>query len=274
MPTLEQNLQSWNRTYDWSTEGEEWSAAWGGSESQWFGTIFPRIHAFLPAHTILEIAPGFGRWTQYLRSHAEKLAVVDLSQACIQACQQRFDGDQRITYHVNDGRSLEMIPDRSVDFVFSFDSLVHAEADIIRGYVAQIARKLKPQGCGFIHHSNLGEYRWVHAAAERMPGRVRQLLVRAGVLDQTHWRAASMTADLFRDYCEESALACVSQEVVHWGTKRLSIDCFSVFAPKGSHWERVNRLVRNQDFMREADSLRRLSGLYAWEPSSRNRQTA
>ena len=32
-------------------------------DSQWFGLIFPRIHAFLPTGTILEIAPGFGRWT-------------------------------------------------------------------------------------------------------------------------------------------------------------------------------------------------------------------
>ena len=38
------------------------------------------------------------------------------------------------------------IPDRSSDSVFSFDSLVHAEADVIRGYLAQIGRKLKPSG--------------------------------------------------------------------------------------------------------------------------------
>ena len=265
MPTLEENLQSWNRTYDWSKEGEEWSAAWGGSESQWFGTIFPRIHAFLPTHTVLEIAPGFGRWTNYLRHHAERVIAVDLSQACIQACQRRFDSDSKITFHVNDGRSLEMIPDRSVDFVFSFDSLVHAEADIIRGYLAQLARKLKPEGCGFIHHSNLGEYRWSHSAAQRMPDKLRHMLVQASLLDHTHWRAGSMTASLFRSHCEESGLTCVSQELIHWGTKRMLIDCFSVFAPRGSHWARTNHVIRNDDFMREADSIRRLSKLYAWE---------
>ena len=48
MPTIEQNLKMWNINYEWAKEGEEWSATWGGSEAQWFGAIFPRIHAFLP----------------------------------------------------------------------------------------------------------------------------------------------------------------------------------------------------------------------------------
>ena len=32
-----------------------------------------------------------------------------------------------ISYFVNDGRSLAMVPERSVDFAFSFDSLVHVD---------------------------------------------------------------------------------------------------------------------------------------------------
>lgn len=49
--------------YDWKDSGEEWSAPWGNSAAQWFGTILPRTSQCLPAGTILEIAPGFGRWT-------------------------------------------------------------------------------------------------------------------------------------------------------------------------------------------------------------------
>ena len=48
--------------YDWKEAGEEWSQPWGSSAAQWAGTIFPRIRECLPADTILEIAPGFGRW--------------------------------------------------------------------------------------------------------------------------------------------------------------------------------------------------------------------
>ena len=114
----------------------------GGSEAQWFGR-FSRIHAFVPTGTILEIAPGYGRWTYYLRERCERLIAVDLSPKCIEACRQKFAAYQHITYHVNDGKSLSMIADGSIDFVFSFDSLVHAEADVIETYLNQLARKLK-----------------------------------------------------------------------------------------------------------------------------------
>ena len=153
MPTVEQNLQMWDAHYEWTKQGEEWSSAWGGSESQWFGAIFPRIHSFLPTSTILELAPGFGRWTKYLKNCCEHLIIVDLSENCIKACHQRFASDSNITYHINDGKSLSMIPDGSIDFVFSFDSLVHAEADVIQGYLNQLSKKLKPDGAGFIHPS-------------------------------------------------------------------------------------------------------------------------
>jgi hypothetical protein len=72
------------------------------------------------------IGPGFGRWTQYLRRLCIRLIVVDLSERCIDSCRRRFAGDRHIEYIVNDGTSLEQIPDGSVDFIFSFDSLVHA----------------------------------------------------------------------------------------------------------------------------------------------------
>ena len=32
MPTIQENLQCWHGDYDWSQQGEEWSAPWGGSD--------------------------------------------------------------------------------------------------------------------------------------------------------------------------------------------------------------------------------------------------
>ena len=76
--------------YDWKEAGEEWSQPWGSSAAQWAGTIFPRIRECLPAGTILEIAPGFGRWTHYLKDYCNELWAVDKSNDCIEACRQRF----------------------------------------------------------------------------------------------------------------------------------------------------------------------------------------
>lgn len=41
---------------------------WGSSQQQWQRALLPRLRAFLPTQTILEIAPGFGRWTEHLKS--------------------------------------------------------------------------------------------------------------------------------------------------------------------------------------------------------------
>ena len=153
--------------YDWKEAGEEWSQPWGSSATQWAGTIFPRIRDCLPAGTILEIAPGFGRWTHYLKDYCDELWAVDKSSDCIEACQQRFASVSHIRCVLNDGHSLSMIPDASVDFVFSFDSFVHPDRDVVEEYLRQLGTKLKIGGKGFIHHSNFGEY--VNSPRERLP---------------------------------------------------------------------------------------------------------
>jgi hypothetical protein len=111
MPTVEQNSNLWNQNYDWSHGGDEWSACWGGPEAQWFGAILPRIHAFLPADTILEIAPGFGRWTQFPKDYCRHLIVVDLSERCIEQCEKSLYPEFSIEYRVDDGKSLEFLAD-------------------------------------------------------------------------------------------------------------------------------------------------------------------
>ncbi|MGH8285160.1 MAG: methyltransferase domain-containing protein [Steroidobacteraceae bacterium] len=263
MPTVEQNVELWTNPREWAQRGDQWSKSWGGVETQWFFAIYPRIHSYVPAETILEIAPGFGRWTEYLRRYSKQLIIVDLVGECIEACKARFASESHMTYHVNDGKSLAMTADNSIDFVFSFDSLVHAEADVVAAYLAQLARKLKPDGVGFIHHSNIGEYKKAFAVFNilKRPSGLRQILRNLGVLDRDSWRAFSMTAALFERLCEQAGLQCISQELVNWRGTRL-IDAFSTFTRQGSRWARPNRVYRNRDFMSRARQEARISKLY------------
>jgi SAM-dependent methyltransferase len=262
MPTVEENQLEWNVSYQWVNKGEEWSKDWGGSEAQWFGAIHPRVHAFIPTGTILEIAPGFGRWTNYLREYCERLVAVDLADNCIAACRQRFASDLRITYYVNDGKSLAMLQDESIDFAFSFDSLVHAEADVIEAYLDQLAQKLKPNGVGFIHHSNIGEYQQAFSLIEKIPAEWRDVVISDKFLEPRHWRAPSMTAKLFESYCDKADLQCLSQELVNWGGGQLLIDCFSLFTLTSSTWSRPNKVTENPEFMTEARLIKRLADVY------------
>jgi SAM-dependent methyltransferase len=261
MPTLDENAQNWSTNWDWSHQGEEWSRWWGGTPALWHGALLPRIHPILPTGTILEIAPGYGRWTHYLKDLGQHLVVVDLTEKCITHCRERFAGTTNITYHVNDGRSLAMVEDRSIDFVFSFDSLVHAEPDVIGGYIEQLAAKLKPDGVGFFHHSNAGSLKRITAVSRRVPDQLFGSLVRRGIaVNLTAWRDEDMSAAVFRRQCEAAGLACVTQELVSWEFGGYLIDCFSIFTSKGSRWDRPTRLIRNPMFVAEG---RRMARLYA-----------
>ena len=242
--------------YDWREAGEEWSEPWGSSGAQWSGTIFPRIRKFLPTGTILEIAPGFGRWTHYLKDYCEKLLAVDKSSECIEACRHRFAAESHVRCYLNDGRSLSMIPDDSVDFVFSFDSFVHPHREIVEAYLHELRAKLKIGGKGFIHHSNFGEY--VDSPRERLPEFLAKPLIKAKILDWAHHRNPDMTAELFRSLCKQNGLHCISQELVNWRGRRL-IDCLSLFVRSDSAPQNPTTIIRNPNFMREAARIRRES---------------
>lgn len=249
MPTIEENRRAWSE-YDWGGRGDEWSETWGGTRTLWYGTLRPRLDAFLRnSDTILEIGPGFGRFTQFLKDHCHRLIVVDLAVRCIEACRERFRGESHIEYHANDGRSLPMLDPGTIDFVFSFDSLVHAEEDALRSYLGELTRILKPEGVGFLHHSNLAA----------LGGDDTRVVERKN----PHWRGSSVSAERFRSWCSEAGLSCVLQEVVNWGGPELS-DCFSVIAAPGSSWQRPIRVVENRELMDEAARLRSIADRYSF----------
>jgi SAM-dependent methyltransferase len=246
MPGLADNISMWNDAYDWSQRGDEWSDAWGGVSYHWWITLFSRIQAFVPTGRILEIAPGYGRWTNYLRDLCDELVAVDIAENAVAHCRQRFAGDDRVSFHVNDGTSLAVAADRSVDLIFSFDSLVHAERDIIGGYLAEFARVLADDGVAFIHHSNTGAYE-------------------PGTYDphNIHWRATTVSAQLVERLARDAGLSAISQETVAWGNETLLNDCFSVITRAGSRWDRENHVAANLDFARcEIAVSRGIAALY------------
>ena len=263
MPSIDDNQRVWGREYNWSGAGDEWSRMWGGTQALWWGSLYPRINRFIPTGTILEIAPGYGRFTQFLRGCCEQLIIVDLAQNCIDACKARFTHSHNISYHLNDGRSLAMIPDGSLDFVFSFDSLVHAEVDILAAYLCQLRHKLKNDGVGFIHHSNIGEYVNQLAVARAMPAMVRKYACQFGLfVPASTFRAESVTAARFRELCDDAGLYLYSQEIINWAAHapRFLTDCISVFGRASLIGQ--PKVMRNRQFLHEAKLVRSTDSLY------------
>jgi len=270
MPGLDEIRSTWDGEAGWTSAGDEWSGPWGGSEPQWWGALLPRIHAFVPAGTILELGPGQGRWSRFLKDLAGELVLVDVAEHCLQACRARFAGAGNVSYHLGDGASLPFLADASVDFAFSFDSLVHAERDVLEGYTRELARVLKPDGVAFLHHSNMGEHVRAAAFARRLPDPLRRrLTVRGALVNVYAWRAESVTAEGVARAAEAAGLTCVAQELIAWEYGRRLTDAISVLTPRGSRWERPRVRVENPGFMDEARAIARTAALYAetgWAP--------
>jgi cyclopropane fatty-acyl-phospholipid synthase-like methyltransferase len=171
-----------------------------------------------------------------LLGHCNEFFAVDLSESCVAYCRQRFTSASRTHFFANDGRSLAMVPE-GVDFVFSFDSLVHVEIDVLREYIWQIAQKLSSTGVAFLHHSNaLGE-------------QVDRALARKNA------RAESVSATIVKELFEDSGCRVLVQEEINWdGPSR--IDCFTTSCRAGAYVDHEFVRIVNDGFMDEAVAIR------------------
>lgn len=263
MPSVETNKAVWSSGYAWPQQGDEWSAPWGSATTQWRSVILPRIAPFIPTGNVLEIAPGYGRWTQFLLPEAQHLTVVDLSESCIEACKVRFAEATNVSYHLNDGKSLAMVDEESIDFVFSFDSLVHADIDVLWAYLMELNKKLSSDGVAFLHHSNIGVYARRWAIQKRLPRTLRKSLGPLGFAGHSHDRDFTVTAAAVERACHDLGLACIAQETLNW-CHSLRIDAFSTLTRAGSKWARPNQLWENSGFMRQAADASQIDRLYSY----------
>lgn len=235
MPSIEWNKATWDGIYDWKDKGNEWSSPWGGSDAMFFATLMPRLASVLPATDLLEIAPGHGRCTDNLLRFCRHYRGVDLSEQCVSFCRSRFQGRDDAKFFQNDGRSLSVVADQHFDLVFSFDSLVHVDIDVISNYIPQIINLLKPGGIAFLHHSNLAAYpeigEWQH-------------------------RSRSVSADLVATLVEKNGGRVLIQETFNGGPD-VGYDCFSTFCRGGDYLEAQRLTLFNPKLMGREGSIAR-----------------
>ena len=189
--------------------GPYFDAAEPDMDKQWENLIWPMLKdRGIDFHCVLDLAAGHGRNSAKLRQYADRIIIVDINQENIDACKKRFKGDDRFVYFKNDGISLRGVRNKSVTFVYTFDSMVHFDSDVVREYLGEFYRVLKPGGYGFCHHSNY---------TDNPSGDFKKTF---------HWRNF-MSKELFAHYCAKEGLTIVEQRVIDWSCEKL--DCLSLF---------------------------------------------
>jgi len=179
--------------------GVPWSRYYAGVEgiatAEWDKLIWPRIQGS-NFHSVLEISPGGGRWAEIFSRHATRYVGVDVNAPGIQYLSgTRFANASHLSFYANDGTSLPMVPNRSVTFAFSWDSMVHFPPDAVLAYIRELARVLRPGGTTFLHHAHLrlcnrndacpGAYTCVHKTDANGPTHLRGVNGKAIVAHRT-----------------------------------------------------------------------------------------
>lgn len=199
----------WNDSNMWIDGGHEWSKSFGTTENLWNNQIFEDIKEFR-GKKILEIAPGYGRITQFLSILASELLVVDLNENCIKKTKEKL-GHHVLGYFVNNGNDLPKVRNNSQDLVFSFDSFVHIHKNVTDDYLGEIYRVLKNGGKGYIHHS------WLLGGQDysfsNFGGR------------------ASMTPEIFKELVEKHNMKIIEQKTIKFEPegKWDGTDCITIF---------------------------------------------
>lgn len=245
--SIEWNKDLWNNTAYIPSDGEGWSNEFGGSNSQWFNIIRPRLNKCLPSRTVLEIACGWGRWTKFLLNETQEYFGFDISKPGIESCQNRYlfeVSNNKANFYLNDGKSLSQIQDNSIDFIFSFDSLVHVNMDAIESYLTEAQRVLTDKGRMFIHHSNMMEY--------------EKVLDVHDVTNNPHGRSPYVNAKGVNTLAKNIGLNIVSQEKICWQSSVLN-DCFTMLS-KGTEFE--EKSFDNWGFREEISIAKKLNDLY------------
>jgi acetyltransferase-like isoleucine patch superfamily enzyme/ubiquinone/menaquinone biosynthesis C-methylase UbiE len=176
-------------------------------EQQWREAIWPFIQTADFSH-VLDLAAGHGRNSEKLKEHAQKIHIVDINVENIEFCQKRFAGDPRFVFTQNDGCSLSFIPAASISLAYCFDAMVHFDSDVVRAYLREFARVLRPNALGFCHHSNYAQN--PGGDVHRNPG----------------WRNF-MSQALFAHYCGKEGLTVVKSRVIDWELP--GSDCITLF---------------------------------------------
>lgn len=174
-------------------------------EQQWKTLIWPKIR-HCSFDVVVDLAAGHGRNSRKLLEHAKQLYIVDVNEENVEFCRSRFSGQSNVTIFRNNGYALDPIGDQTVSLLYCFDAMVHFDSDVVRSYLGEIFRILRPGGHAFLHHSNM---------SSNPTGSHR---------DTPGWRHF-MTKELMAHWAAKAGLGIESQHAFDW---RPGIsDCFT-----------------------------------------------
>ena len=136
----------------------------------------------------LDFGCGVGRLTRALAEHFDSCDGVDLAASMIERARELNEDGERVRFHHNDAPDLRLFGDGSFDFILSLIVLQHMEPELMRGYMREFVRVLRPGGVAFF---NVPE-RFVSRGEPLPPEAWRASLTLIGTIPPLMHRAGSL----------------------------------------------------------------------------------
>jgi 2-polyprenyl-3-methyl-5-hydroxy-6-metoxy-1,4-benzoquinol methylase len=140
-----------NLGYD--TLGEEW----GGPA--FADHIVELVADYLgPQADVLELGCGGGKFSQRLAPKCRSLLCTDISAEMIAHTRESLSAQGlagNVSYQVLGGRDFKGVRDQSVDFIFSYDVLLHVQPQNVFSYLLDARRVLRDGGVFMLHQINM-----------------------------------------------------------------------------------------------------------------------
>jgi ubiquinone/menaquinone biosynthesis C-methylase UbiE len=169
---------------------------------------FRRFFDKLDLISVVELACGHGRHTANIPKTARYITIIDIFEKNLEVCRNRLGARSNISFVKGDGSSFRPVVDSSTTAIFCYDAMVHFTPEMVRSYLCDAARILRPGGLALFHHSNYP------APPDRHYG-------------QNPHARNHMTAALFAKLAEQAGLQVVEMVIIPRGEVS-DLDCLSL----------------------------------------------
>lgn len=108
--------------------------------------IFPIPNLLDKDKIILDVACGIGRRAKFISSSVKQYIGVDFSDNMIALARERYKDRHNVSFFHNDGKTLDMITDNTIDIAICELAFQHMKKKTIKSYINEVYRVLKPGG--------------------------------------------------------------------------------------------------------------------------------
>lgn len=98
----------------------------------------------------LEIGCGYGRIMYALADHVKSIIGVDLHEGPLKKAKEVLKDKPYAFAYLCDGQSIPL-NDQCIDFIYSMSAMQHMPRSVVKKYVDECVRVLKPSGMAYLH---------------------------------------------------------------------------------------------------------------------------